>query len=267
MSFISFIKAKCTAYIIPYLKISAICLVIFGIVIPLLTSGEYNELINKLLKYLFGILIYSRGTVEWLPQCSPLWFLTCLFFAEVLFFMMMKFNYPIYAILLSGVVGFVMSQIGKYFPWNVDNAFTTVPYLYIGLLFKRYWTHIAKVRYLTITIPLAFVFFFLGEKGTDFDGNQFNNVAMVYLESTIICYAMFVGVNFVQPYLGGKYVSLIGRNTLLLMGYNYAINAFLRFIPGMSTSVMMIPLSLSIGALFVICLESEKLKKYKKYLV
>lgn len=106
------------------------------------------------------------------------------------------------------------------------------------------------------------------EKGTDFDGNQFNNVAMVYLESTIICYAMFVGVNFVQLYLKGcKYVSLIGRNTLLLMGYNYAINAFLRFIPGMSTSILMLPFSLSIGALFVICLESDKLKNTKKYFV
>ena len=203
MSFSSYIKAKFTAYIIPYLKISAVCLALFGIIIPLLSSVEYDDWTIQLLKYLFGILIYSRGTVEWLPQCSPIWFLTCLFFAEVLFFMMMKLNRPLYAVLLSGFVGFVMSEIGKFFPWNVDNAFTCVPYLYIGLLFKRYWTHIAKVRYLTISFPLAVVFFFLGEKGTDFDGNQFNNVSLVYLESTVICYALFVFVYEIQPCLGG----------------------------------------------------------------
>ena len=62
-------------------------------------------------------------------------------------------------------------------------------------------------------------------------------------------------------------MTLIGRNTLLLMGYNYAINAFLRFIPGMSMSVLMIPFSLSVGALFVVCIESEKLNRYKKYLI
>ncbi len=268
MSFGCFVKTKFIAYIIPYLKISAVCLAIFGVTIPLLLSVEYDEWPMQLLKYLFGILIYSRGTIEWLPQCSPIWFLTCLFFAEILFFMIMKFKRSLYAVLLSGFVGFVMSEIGKFFPWNVDNAFTCVPYLYIGLLFKRYWTHIAKVRYLTISIPLAVVFFFLGEKGTDFDGNQFNNVSLVYLESTVICYALFVFVYEIQPCLGGgRFLSLIGRNTLLLMGYNYAINAFLRFIPGMSMSVLMIPFSLSIGALLVVCIESEKLNRYKKYLI
>lgn len=49
------------------------------------------------------------------------------------------------------------------------------------------------------------------------------------------------------------------------MGYNYAINAFLRSILGMS--ILMIPFSLSVGALFVVCIESKKLKRYKKYLV
>lgn len=263
----SFIKAKFTAYIIPYLKIAAVCLALFGIIIPLVTQVGYEMFVAKLVKYLFGILIYSRGTVEWMPQCSPLWFLTCLFFAEVLFFMIMKLNRPLYGVLVSGIVGFVMSQIGKYFPWNIDNAFTCVPYLYIGLLFKRYWTHISKIKYMSIAIPFAIVFFFFGEKATDFDGNQFNNVALVYLESTVICYAMFVCVYAIQPCLGGgRFLTLIGRNTLLLMGYNYAINAFLRFIPGMSTSILMIPFSLTLGALYVFCIESEKLNKYKKYL-
>lgn len=214
MTFVNFIKVKFTAYIIPYLKISAICLAIFGITIPLLLSVDYDAWTMQLLKYLFGILIYSRGTVEWLPQCSPIWFLTCLFFAEVLFFMIMKFKRPLYAILLSGFVGFVLSQVGKFFPWNVDNAFTSVPYLYIGLLFKRYWTYIAKIKYLVISIPFAIVFFFLGEKGTDFDGNQFNNVSLVYLESTVICYAMFVSVYKIQPCLGGadSYRSLVATH-------------------------------------------------------
>lgn len=201
MSFDNFIKAKFKAYIIPYLKISAVCLAIFGIIIPLLTSIEYEEWITTLHKYLFGILIYSRGTMEWMPQCSPLWFLTCLFFAESFFFIMMKLNRPLFAILLSAIVGFVMSKIGKYFPWNVDNAFTSVPYLYFGLLFKRYWSYISKIKYLAIAIPFAIVFFFLGEKGTDFDGNQFNNVALVYLESTVICYALFVGIKTIQTSL------------------------------------------------------------------
>ena len=66
---------------------------------------------------------------------------------------------------------------------------------------------------------------------------------------------------------GGKFLPLIGRNTLLLMGYNYAINAFLRFIPCMSTRVVIVPFSLLVGALFVVCIESPRLNKYKKYLV
>ena len=66
-------------YIIPYFILCAINLMIC---VPMkLVQGERFSIVRK---YLAGIL-YSRGTVEWMPNCSPLWFLTAIFFSSILF--------------------------------------------------------------------------------------------------------------------------------------------------------------------------------------
>ena len=85
LPFKDFFNKKFNSYIIPYLKNAGICFLIFGLGTNIIRLGLGSDYCRQLGKYLFGILLYSRGTTEWLPNCSPIWFLTALFFAEVFF--------------------------------------------------------------------------------------------------------------------------------------------------------------------------------------
>ncbi len=61
--------------IIPYFSLAAFNLVIFSIL--------HKLEISEILHYIIGIL-YSIGGSEWMPNCAPLWFLTCMFWIRIL---------------------------------------------------------------------------------------------------------------------------------------------------------------------------------------
>jgi fucose 4-O-acetylase-like acetyltransferase len=115
MSVNQIIHVKFQHYIIPYFKIAIVCFIPFGIIVPLLKVGFGEIFIDKIIKFIGGIL-YSRGTVEFMPNCSPIWFLTCLFCAEVIFIFIMKFGK------YQGISGNIYFIIGYY--WIRNNFFT-----------------------------------------------------------------------------------------------------------------------------------------------
>ena len=186
ISFKDFAKKKFNSYIIPYFKIALICFVVLGIGGNLLRMGFGDEYRTQLLKYIFGIAIYSRGTTEWLPSCSPIWFLTALFFAELIFYWIMKQSRPIVFVAIAGILGFLCYLCGKVFPWNIDNALTAIPYLYVGTIARKYWSIISSVRYLPIMLLACSLIFFFGLLGGDYDGNYLADIHIRGLEAIVI---------------------------------------------------------------------------------
>ena len=252
MDFKSFLKKKFDGYIVPYFKICAICLMVIIIPHNLKTLGLNDGFWDSLLKYLFGITIYSRGTVEWLPMCSPVWFLTCLFCAEILLYFIMKTKYNLILVVMSGVLGYIMSLFGKIFPWNIDSALSAIPLLYVGIVMKKYWEHLSTPKYLLFLIPICIIILAFFPLRVDFDGNDYESFIRLYLESVILVLTILSLIRLldiilkrikmaVNPIMklwqtcgggcprGGGY--LLGRNTLLLMGYNYAIIAVVGKMP------------------------------------
>ena len=65
-------------YIIPYFMYCGIMFLIYGVFRGALKYGLSAELTNSLLTYMGGIL-YSRGSLLYMPLCTPLWYLTCFF--------------------------------------------------------------------------------------------------------------------------------------------------------------------------------------------
>lgn len=236
--FSDFIKKKFKAYVVPYLKVSAICFIIFGLGANLIRIGYGTEYFQQLAKYLFGIFIYSRGTTEWLPNCSPIWFLTTLFFAELLFYWVMKAKKPILLVFLAGILGYVCYLIGKVFPWNLDNAFITVPYLYVGCLLRRYWSHCSSSCSFILSGIASVLIFTFGFLGGDYDGNNLSLIYVKFWEALIITLSLAL---LCQRVVGGaKLLIFLGQNTLIILGYNYAINAILHFIvPSIDQSWLM----------------------------
>lgn len=265
MKFLDFSKKKFSKYIIPYFKICSICFVIFTVILGLHYYGFSKEWLKEILTKLFAILIYSRGTTEWLPNCSPVWFLTCLFFAELLFYYIMKQKKPYVYVLCAGCIGFIMSLFGKIFPWNIDNAFSAIPLLYVGVVLRKYWLQLSVPKYLFALLPVALVIELYGIKGVDFDGNHYNNMLAMYIQSSIICLALLSTCNFI---FGNRFkrFSMFGKNTIILFGYNYAINTLLLyFFPFVEGTWIMAILVILMGGVFVIIV--NKFPAVKKIVV
>lgn len=190
MKFKDFARKKFKAYIIPYFKVATTCFLLWGVFLNIFRYGGFtDEYWTQLTKYLFGIVVYSRGTVEWLPQCSPIWFLTCLFVAEMVYYWVMKFKYPVIGVLLSGLLGFVFSGWIK-LPWNVDNALSAVVLLYIGMHIRRQWSRCSDWKVIVPCVLMAVFLLYTNETKVDFDGNRFSNMFAMYAKSSIISLAL-----------------------------------------------------------------------------
>ena len=265
ITFCDFAKKKFSRYIIPYLKVCIICFILFTLVIGVLNYGISPEWGKDILKKAFAILVYSRGTTEWLPNCSPVWFLTCLFSAELLLYHIMKQKRPYIYIIISGTIGYFMSTIGKFFPWNIDSALSAIPLIYVGILYKKNWEILSRPKYLFILLPLAIFIELYGVKGVDFDGNKFSNMFAMYLQSSIICLAVLslCQIVFNKRY---KFLSTFGQETIILFGYNYAINTLvLFFFSSVAGTWHMSVAVIVVGCFLVIC--ANRFQRIKRILV
>lgn len=168
-------------------------------------------------------MIYSRGTLEWLPNCSPIWFLTCLFVAEMIFYLIMKNKHPLLIIIVAGLLGFLFSGWIK-LPWNIDNAFTATVLLYIGMQFRKYWNSLTTWKILLPGIILSILLIYTNDTGVDFDGNRYSNILSMYLKSSIITFSLLGIFYKLGEKGGGKIISSFGTETLVLFGYNYMLN-------------------------------------------
>lgn len=199
---LAFAKKKFRNYAIPYFKICMVCFVVFIIPHGLKEYGFSYEYLSYLLQLVYGIFVYSRGTTEWLPNCSPVWFLTCLYCAEMIFYYIMRSRKPILYVFISGAIGFIMSLVGKWFPWNIDTAFSAIPLIYAGVILRTYWESISKVEYLMILCPLSIAMLIWGIKGVDFDGNHYDNMLSMYLCSITISLFLLSGIHTLYRRLG-----------------------------------------------------------------
>lgn len=199
ITFGDFVKKKFNSYIIPYFKICLICLLLLGIPEAFLQYGASNDFINRIAKYLFGIAL-SRGNTEWLPHYSPVWFLTCLFCAEVLMWLIMKAKKEwaqYLMVIMAAVFGYVTSLTGK-LPWNLDSAFTAIPLLFVGIKFRNIVIEKPVDFKLLVVLMIASVMFFIwGVSAVDFDGNHYENMPLMYVSSIAISLTVIMAVKLV----------------------------------------------------------------------
>ena len=220
--FIDFVKRKFKNYIIPYFKISIICFAIFGVVINYFKLGLSNDYFSTLLKYLFGI-IYSIGTLEYMPNCSPIWFLTCLFCTEILFYFIYKHaNKKTIWIFVCFLLGIILNKVKiTNLLWNIDIALLVLPFMYLGLIIKQY-NFLEKYKEVyTILFIGIFIFSVNFNTAINFNARNLGNILFTYLGA--ISMSMII-LHYSKYLEKSKILKLFGENTMFVMGYNYAIN-------------------------------------------
>ena len=224
------IKNRAQRYLIPYAVLFVINLVSYSALEIL--GGRYQA--NNIIIYIIAGL-YSHDTA--MPNCAPLWFLTCLFVSYSFFWILIKQR--IYVAMFLAVIYIGILQllckleitIGiTQLPWHVDVALVASIFMYIGYLLKSMQIITrSKISYAIVCFGVGSVVAFSNGR-INMVQNQYQNIWIFLVGAICLSVAvMTVGYKLTENYgrFGGA-MGYLGRNTLIFMGFNYLINVIVR---------------------------------------
>jgi len=225
--FSEFFTSKFKSLIIPYFSFSMIVYVWF---LFRYRIGDIDYT-GSLLKPLIGTIMGERNT-DMTVHIGALWFLTCLFTTELLFYLIkmgLKRNlFVVISIISSSIIGYLYSRSsGAPLLWNFDAASIAVLFFGVGYMYKELTEQIS--RFVTIKVLLIvsllnlmtgyFNYQLSGER-VDMYESQYGNYLLFVLSafSGIIAFLIAVqklGTNVVFQY--------IGKNSLIYLALHQSI--------------------------------------------
>lgn len=134
--FIVFVKKKINTLLKPYFIFSIISYIMWILMEKPFTNSNVN-----ILKPLIGIL-YSTNVNDYMIFNGPLWFLTCLFIVEIIFFIihnLLKSKIKIIFILaiMYFISEFFIINRSVVLPWSIEISLTAIIFFGIGFILKN----------------------------------------------------------------------------------------------------------------------------------
>lgn len=226
----TFFKRKVATLLVPYFTFAFIAFFFWLFVVRNLSVRGGSLQINPL-KPFFGIF-YSIGVKGYgNPMEEALWFLTCLFVVETIFWFILKFSqklsstlrvFFLFAVVTIGIIYNNASLVRL--PWSIDVACVALIFYAIGYYFKnridsgltllKKASSYKKALVLITFLSLNILFCVLNGR-IDMNGLWFNNF-ILFLASAwmgiafVLSLSRLVGLNNI--------ISFFGKNTLIIMG-------------------------------------------------
>ncbi len=227
-NFSGLVKRRLVNLIVPYFSA---CLLSYIYWLTTSHVGHYKEGII----WFEPLLGFLNGNVGHLIN-FPLWYLTCLFSAQILFCLTqrlltrykLRLSFQVGFYLVLGLTGYLISKIA-YLPWGLDIAFTVQLFLFIGLKFKEHKVleNMKPVSMYTVGIALIFIFTLV------IDYNQIVSVATRDYN------------NLLMFYVGGVTGSILILNLVRMASkYRFIVNP-LTFIGSKSLSILIFHVGVS----------------------
>jgi len=139
----TFVKGRFKSLIVPYFCFAVItcifCFLLDELYKPDVTSIKFFE--NSTLHGISHIFVAFGPAISYNP---PLWFLTCLFVTELLFYGLTKKYYGepkilLFWLIIAGVIGYLYPVYVPFrIPWNVDVALVAIVFYGAGNLFRKF---------------------------------------------------------------------------------------------------------------------------------
>lgn len=207
-----FIKKKIIGLLVPYCTFSII-IVLYNYILAILYENKYN-LFSNILSYILQI------------RHTHLWFLTCLFFSEIVFYIIydkfLKHRKIGIIYFFVAICGVVIEFIYRYFIninliWNIDLVPLGVSFMTIGYIYKQ-----IENKTINVILWITIIFTFLGSAIANFTingkvdwwANSFGNPILFILSSIfgtlfIILICKSISINL---------FIFFGKNTILWYG-------------------------------------------------
>lgn len=139
----NFVKWRFRSLIVPYFSFAVLTCLFYFLLDTAFQPGVTNiEFFRNSALYGIYSIVYALGPL--VSYNPPLWFLTCLFVTEILFYGLAKNYYGkpgkiVFWLTAAGVLGYLYSvHVPFRLPWNADVALSAVVFYGAGNLFRKY---------------------------------------------------------------------------------------------------------------------------------
>lgn len=227
-AFVPFIKTRFKAYIIPYFIYAGVNLVFE--IIYLYFDESYIVGFPYLLRKSLGILL-CNSTLRNMPNCTPIWFLMCLFVASLMFWFFINYCKKLMPIIVTLCVAlsFVLSQFPDIFlPFKLETSLMAVFFIYIGYLLRRA-SLIDKIKnaklsylYIVLLIAAGITTALLNGNYVNMNRESYGNLFYFLISALTLSIALLI-ICDKWLFMKNRFSFWLSANTLFIIGYNYII--------------------------------------------
>ena len=239
-----FFAARVHTLLVPYLFFSACHL--FVVILKILLRGTVEG--ESVGKYLYHILVYNH---EGVPICGAIWFLTALFFVEMIYFLVDRMcdNKIIIAMIVIGMsgMGILLANVGIRLPLSFDVAMVALGFYYIGTLLRRLYNYYCGVAYnkalLYGLIGLVLCYFpIMYNDNVNMRLASHGNIVLFYFNGVCMSVVLFLMARYVanKDTWMTRELAFVGENSIIYLGFNQLILAFLKKIQSSHTAINLI---------------------------
>jgi len=223
-SLIKFLSVKFKTLVVPYFCFGLISYFYWLIIKENINNTEINQV-----KMVIS-LILSQGADNYLPYNPVLWFLTCLFVVESLFFYLSEIKnntYMVISLLVCAVSGFLLSvYIKSYIPWSADAALTGIVFYGLGYICKKkaFLTNlkITVLYYIISILSIILMYFIIPNNGIvslayNLLGENIIYTYIAALAGIYLCLSLSICIKT------NKVLEYIGKNALIIMAIHWLV--------------------------------------------
>ncbi|MFT0803629.1 acyltransferase family protein [Bacillus swezeyi] len=228
MTFKSFLYKKMKTLLLPYFIFSVLAYLFWFLVerhFQFSGSSDVDPVVP------FKGIFYSVPDNYMLTHNPALWFLTCLFIVEILFFCMKKWlkeRLIVYSVMLSAALGYYNDQyLEVKLPWNIEVALTAIVFYSAGFFLRH---RLKKLRHRK-TVLLSLLFFILvgylqsRNVRVDMRANEYGSMALFYITSFLgTAGAVFASFKLENV----KLLQFLGKNSLIILVLHYPVIRILK---------------------------------------
>ncbi|MFN2747971.1 MULTISPECIES: acyltransferase family protein [Bacillus] len=230
LTFKSFLYKKMKTLLLPYFIFSVLAYSFWFLIerhFKFSGSSDVDPIIP------FKGIFYSIPDHYMLTHNPALWFLTCLFVVELLFFCMKKWlndRFIVCFVMLSAALGYYNYQyLDIKLLWNIEVALTAIVFYSAGFLLRK------RLRELKMrnrrTLLLSFLFFAVvaylqsWNVRVDMRANEYGDMAIFY----ITAFSGTAGVIFTSFHLENvRLLRFLGKNSLIILVLHYPVIRILK---------------------------------------
>lgn len=186
--------------------------------------GSISELGANLVKWILASL-YCYPYMDYMPNCSPIWFLLCLFWAEMIVWGIYRYLNSktwcfVFAIFISSILSYT---IDFQLPLEIAPAFMASAYMFLGIKIREYgiidW--ILKKKIILVFILMIGGIAAAMNVDVTMAANDYGNVFLFLLSSCCLSVSIICSCVILSNMFECRLLSFLGQNTVILIGLNY----------------------------------------------